>query len=142
MFIDQSFGEKLPKGIDAGLSFWYNPAKRLKISKNMTELRSKPPAKPELVIDFKRHHVSVAGKEVRLRPLEYSIIAILARSASQIITQDQLLEEVWGREYRGDRHILQVTVSRLRRSIGDNARNPLYIRTHAGIGYSLIKQHN
>jgi len=56
-----------------------------------------------------------------------------------VITHDQLLTEVWGKEYRGDTHILQVAVARLRKKIGDDSSNPKYIATRPGIGYTLRK---
>jgi DNA-binding winged helix-turn-helix (wHTH) protein len=52
-----------------------------------------------------------------------------------MITKDYILTEVWGPEYRGDDHVLQVTVARLRRKIGDYQRNPRYIVTKMGVGY-------
>jgi DNA-binding response OmpR family regulator len=101
-------------------------------------------ARPELhsgrlVIDFEQHRVSVAGKEVKLTATEYKILSLLARHAGRVFTQDQLLEQVWGWEYRGESHILQVTISRLREKIEDNPRDPKYIVTRVGIGYSFPK---
>jgi two-component system KDP operon response regulator KdpE len=93
----------------------------------------------ELIIDFKQHQVSVAGKEVKLTATEYKILSLLASNAGRVFTQDQLLEQVWGWEYRGESHILQVTISRLREKIEDNPRNPKYIVTRVGIGYSFPK---
>ncbi len=91
----------------------------------------------ELSCDFAQHKVMVADEEIRLCPTEYRILFLLARSAGRVLTHDQLLEKVWGWEYRGAGHILQVAMSRLRQKIGDNARNPKYIVTRAGIGYTF-----
>jgi len=93
----------------------------------------------ELVIDFEQHQVSVAGKEVKLTDTEYKILSLLARHPGRVFTQDQLLEKVWGWEYRGENHILQVSISRLREKIEDNPRDPKYILTRVGIGYSFPK---
>jgi DNA-binding response OmpR family regulator len=93
----------------------------------------------ELVIDFEQHRVSVAGNEVKLTATEYKILSLLARHAGRVFTQDQLLEKVWGWEYRGESHILQVSISRLREKIEDNPRDPKYILTRVGIGYSFPK---
>jgi DNA-binding response OmpR family regulator len=93
----------------------------------------------ELVIDFEQHQVTIAGKEVKLTATEYKILSLLASNAGRVFTQDQLLEKVWGWEYRGESHILQVTVSRLREKIEDNPRDPKYILTRVGIGYSFPK---
>jgi len=91
----------------------------------------------KLSIDFAQHKVMVAGKEVRLPPTEYRILSLLAGKASRVFTHDQLLEKVWGWEYRGAKHILQVAVSRLRQKIEDDTRNPKYILTRVGIGYTF-----
>jgi two-component system KDP operon response regulator KdpE len=64
---------------------------------------------------------------------------LLARNAGRVITHEQLLTEVWGREYRGDTHILQVAVARLRKRLGDDPGNPKYIATRPGIGYTFKK---
>ncbi len=93
----------------------------------------------ELVIDFEQHRVSIAGKEVKLTATEYKILSLLARHAGRVFTQDQLLEKVWGWEYRGESHILQVSISRLREKIEDTPRDPKYILTRVGIGYSFPK---
>ncbi len=72
-------------------------------------------------------------------PTEYRILCLLARNAGRVITHDQLLTEVWGKEYRGDTHILQVAVARLRKKLGDDSANPKYVATRPGIGYTLRK---
>jgi len=72
-----------------------------------------------------------------LPPTEYRILCLLARNAGRVITHDHLLTEVWGREYRGDTHILQVAIARLRKKLGDDSSNPKYIVTRPGIGYAF-----
>ena len=91
-----------------------------------------------LSIDFAQHKVMVAGEEVRLSSTEYRILSLLARKVGRVFTHDQLLEKVWGWEYRGATHILQIAISRLRQKIGDDPRNPKYILTKVGIGYTFI----
>ncbi|RLC91478.1 MAG: DNA-binding response regulator [Chloroflexi bacterium] len=93
----------------------------------------------DLVIDFEQHRVSVAGQEVSLTATEFKLLSLLTRNAGRILTQDQLLERIWGWEYRGERHILQVAVARLRQKIGDDPHNPRYIITRVGIGYTFVK---
>jgi len=93
----------------------------------------------QLVIDFDQHKVSVTGKEIKLTATEYKILSLLARYAGRVFTQDQLLEKIWGWEYRGESHILQVTISRLREKIESNPRDPKYILTRVGIGYTFPK---
>jgi DNA-binding response OmpR family regulator len=90
-----------------------------------------------LSIDFNHHLVTIEGKEVLLPPTEYRILCLLARNAGRVLTHDQLLTEVWGREYRSDTHILQVAVARLRKRLGDDPGIPKYIVTRPGIGYTF-----
>jgi DNA-binding response OmpR family regulator len=93
----------------------------------------------DLVIDFEQHRVTVVGEEVGLTATEFKLLSLLTRNAGRVLTQDQLLERIWGWEYRGERHILQVAVARLRQKIGDDPHNPKYIVTKVGIGYTFVK---
>ncbi len=91
----------------------------------------------ELTIDFSQHLVALGGREVALTPTEFSILAYLAQNAGRIVTQDLLLEHVWGSEYLGESHMLQVNVNRLRRKLEEDPTRPRYILTKVGVGYSL-----
>lgn len=91
----------------------------------------------DLTIDYAQHLVTLAGKEITLTPTEYAIIAYLAQNMGRIVTQDLLLEHVWGSEYLGESHMLQVNINRLRRKIEADPSQPRYILTRVGVGYSL-----
>jgi DNA-binding response OmpR family regulator len=91
----------------------------------------------EMSIDLAQHLVTVRGEEVQLTPIEYRLLAYMAQNAGRVVTQDLLLEHVWGPEYVGESHLLQVNVNRLRRKIEDDATLPRYILTKPGIGYLL-----
>lgn len=93
----------------------------------------------DLIIDFQQHSVTMAGEEAGLTATEYKLLSLLARNAGRILTQDQLLERIWGWEYHGERHILQVAVARLRQKLGDDPHDPKYIVTKVGIGYTFLK---
>jgi DNA-binding response OmpR family regulator len=94
----------------------------------------------ELTIDYTQHLVMMRGQEVTLTPTEYRILAYLAQNAGRVVTQDLLLEHVWGLEYLGESHLLQVNVDRLRRKIEDYHAHPRYLLTKVGVGYLLAKQ--
>ncbi len=94
----------------------------------------------ELVVDFTKHMVSLEEQEVNLTPKEYSLLCYLAHNASRILTLDQILNKVWGEEYSGEAHLLQVTIARLRKKLRDDARNPRYILNKPGMGYMLVKE--
>ena len=93
----------------------------------------------DLVVDPAQHKVTLRGQEIILTATEYKLLAYLVRNAGCIVTPDQILEKVWGEEYVGETHLLQVTMARLRHKLQDDAKNPKYISTRAGIGYMLVK---
>jgi DNA-binding response OmpR family regulator len=94
----------------------------------------------ELTIDFAQHLVTMGGQEIELTPTEYRILAYLAQNSGRVMTQDLLLEHVWGSEYVGEGHMLQVNINRLRRKIEPDLMHPSYILTKVGIGYLLAAQ--
>jgi DNA-binding response OmpR family regulator len=94
----------------------------------------------DLEIDYSQHLVKMAGREVTLTPTEYRILAYLAQNAGRVLTQDLLLEHVWGGEYLGESHMLQVNINRLRRKLEVDPTHPRYILTKVGVGYYLAAQ--
>ncbi len=90
-----------------------------------------------LLVDYSQHMVIMSGREIALTPTEYRIIAYLAQNAGRVVTQDLLLEHVWGPEYLGESHMLQVNINRLHRKLEVDATQPRYILTKVGVGYSL-----
>jgi DNA-binding response OmpR family regulator len=93
----------------------------------------------DLVIDFSSHRVMVNNSELKLTSTEYKLLSYISLNAGRVITPDQLLHKVWGEEYMGAPHLLQVNVARLRKKLGDNAKKPIYIMTRPGIGYIMAK---
>jgi DNA-binding response OmpR family regulator len=94
----------------------------------------------ELEVDYVQHLVTLRGREVTLTPTEYRILAYLAQNAGRVVTQDLLLDHVWGPEYIGESHMLQVNINRLRRKLEDDHTHPRYLLTKVGIGYLLATQ--
>ena len=93
----------------------------------------------DLVIDFAQHQVRLNDRPVKLTATEYQMISYLSRNAGRVVTPDQLLEKVWGEEYCGENHLLQVNIARLRKKIRDEVKNPRFIATLPGIGYMMSK---
>src|SRR5215472_13349495 len=91
----------------------------------------------ELSFDYAQHLVTMAGKPIALTPTEYRLLAYLAQNAGRVITQDLLLEQIWGAEYIGESHMLQVNVNRLRRKLEADPAHPCYLKTKLGVGYVL-----
>jgi DNA-binding response OmpR family regulator len=96
----------------------------------------------DMVVDFTSRRVMVKDRELRLTSTEYRLLSYLSLNAGRVITPDQLLDKVWGEEYVGAPHLLQVNIARLRKKMGDSARDPQYIITRPGIGYIISKLDN
>jgi DNA-binding response OmpR family regulator len=94
----------------------------------------------DLAVDFGQHVVTMQGKEVPLTPIEYRLLSYLIQNAGRVVTHDLLLEHVWGPEYAGESHLLQVNMNRLRRKIEPDAAHPRYILTKVGVGYIFPAQ--
>lgn len=89
----------------------------------------------ELAIDFLRHEVLVRGEAVNLSPTEFRLLGALTRSAGQVLSQDQLLDHVWGEEYAESLDVVRLYIGYLRRKIELDSRNPRLIETVRGFGY-------
>lgn len=93
----------------------------------------------DLMVDFASRRVMVNNTELKLTSTEYKLLSYISQNAGRVITPDQLLDKVWGEEYMGAPHLLQVNIARLRKKLGDNAKKPVYIYTRPGIGYIMSK---
>jgi DNA-binding response OmpR family regulator len=93
-----------------------------------------------LTLDFAQHLVTVGGQEVQLTPVEYRLLVYLVQNAGRVVTQDLLLEHVWGAEYAGESHLLQVNINRLRRKLETDPTHPHYVLTKTGVGYLFTNQ--
>ena len=94
----------------------------------------------DLVIDYDKHQVLIAGANSHLTQNEYKIIALLGRYAGKVITYDYLLKEIWGPGSKGNNQILRVNMANIRRKIEKNPAEPEYIFTEAGVGYRLREE--
>jgi len=88
-----------------------------------------------LTVDIDDRRVCVAGEEIRLTPTEFKLLATFVRHKGQVLTFQQLLEQVWGYEYNNEHHYPRIYVSHLRRKIEPDAKNPTYIQNEYGVGY-------
>jgi two-component system KDP operon response regulator KdpE len=94
----------------------------------------------DLQVDFRRRRVVIRGQQVHLTPTEYDLLQMLIQNSGQVITHTDLLTHVWGPEYRNDLAILRVNISRLRQKLEEDARQPGYIVTVPGVGYTLPEE--
>lgn len=90
-----------------------------------------------LRIDLARREVSVEGHPASLTRKEFALLALLARNAGRVVTQPQLLRELWGPTHEEDTHYLRILVAKLRQKLGDDAAAPRWIITEPGVGLRL-----
>lgn len=90
-----------------------------------------------LEIDEPRHEVRVDGTPVELTATEFGVLATLARDPGVVVSRSALLERVWGPEFIGDDHLVDVHVANLRRKLGDDPAAPRFVETVRAVGYRL-----
>ena len=91
----------------------------------------------DLRIDFARAEVFLDEMTIFLSATEYRLLLQFAQNLGRVMTSEELLENVWGFEYREDKEILWVSISRLRQKLEQNPKSPTHIVTRAGLGYSM-----
>ncbi len=142
-----SEGEKV-RALDAGANDYVT--KPFGIQEFLARIRSLLRQAPEsgqvesavvigpLNIDLAYRRVSLGDVEVALTRKEYAVLAQLARHPGRVITQQQLLKDIWGPTHVEDTHYLRIVVGHLRQKLGDDPAAPQYIVTEAGVGYRLV----
>jgi two-component system KDP operon response regulator KdpE len=91
----------------------------------------------DMRIDLDKREVFVGAKAIELTPTEYKMLCVLAKHVGKVVTYQQLLREVWGKNAEENNHYLRIYAQHLRRKLADNPMLPKYIMTEAGIGYRL-----
>jgi two-component system, OmpR family, KDP operon response regulator KdpE len=95
----------------------------------------------KLVIDLAQRLVELDGNRVKLTPTEYELLKILASNAGKVITQRQLLQQVWGgHHHESDSHYLRIYIGHLRKKLEEDPTRPKFIETEPGIGYRFQLQ--
>jgi two-component system KDP operon response regulator KdpE len=90
-----------------------------------------------LTINFTNREVHVAGRRVKLTPIEYRLLVELARNPDRVISIETLLEKVWGPECISDRGFVKQYIYRLRAKLGGEEDKPRFLTTERGMGYRL-----
>jgi two-component system KDP operon response regulator KdpE len=91
-----------------------------------------------LRIDFDRREIWLEGKLVKLRPTEYRLLYHLVQNAGWVVSHDQLLQKVWGYEYRDEPHYVRLYINYLRQKLEKDPSDPRYILTERGVGYRFV----
>jgi two-component system, OmpR family, KDP operon response regulator KdpE len=89
----------------------------------------------DFTVDLAAKRVVRAGADVRLTPTEWQLLEVLVRNADRLVTQRQLLAEVWGPGYQNEASYLRVYVANLRRKLEPDPSVPRYLLTEPGMGY-------
>lgn len=91
-----------------------------------------------LRINYAAATVWVDGEEIHLTPIEYKLLCLLAKNTGRVLTHNTILKEVWA-GYEGDTSPVRVFMATLRKKIERDPSHPVYIQTHIGIGYRMVR---
>jgi DNA-binding response OmpR family regulator len=89
----------------------------------------------ELTVDFARREVWMGEEEVSLTALQFDLLATLASRPGLVFSRRQLLERVWGDDYFGSDHVVDVHIANLRKKVEEDPSDPRYVQTVRGVGY-------
>lgn len=146
--------EQIAEGLDIGADeFMLKPLRKIEFQARVKALlRRARPLEPDgnddvtayhddyLAVDLDARRVHVDGSEIRLTPTEFRLLATFIKRRGQVLTFQQLLEQVWGFEYTREHHYPRIYVSHLRRKIEPDFKTPTYIQNEYGIGYRFVGQ--
>jgi two-component system KDP operon response regulator KdpE len=90
---------------------------------------------PDFTIDLAVKRVMRAGREVKLTPTEWGVVEVLVRHQGKLVSQTQLLKEVWGPQYGQETNYLRVFIAQVRRKLEPQPSTPRYFITEPGMGY-------
>jgi len=89
-------------------------------------------------VDLEKRRATRDGAEVHLTPIEFRLVAALAKHLGMVVTQRQLLTEVWGPSHAADTHYLRIYMKQLRDKLEADPVQPKYLVTETGVGYRLL----
>ncbi len=92
-----------------------------------------------LRVDLAHRDVRLDGIPLALARKEYALLALLVAHAERVVTQPQILRELWGPTHDGDTHYLRILVGKLRHKLGDDASSPMWIVTEPGVGLRFTR---
>jgi two-component system KDP operon response regulator KdpE len=95
-----------------------------------------------LSIDLAKREVLLDGLPLSLTRKEYAVLALLLRHAGRVVTQQQLLREVWGASHVQDSQYLRIVIGKLRQKLGDDPTQPRWLKTEPGVGYRFVGRSN
>lgn len=94
----------------------------------------------DLYINFEKRQIFVNEKELRLTPVEYKLVSLLAHNSGKVMTNTAIMTKIWGPYVTPDNGIIRVNIANIRRKIEENPADPKYIFTEPGIGYRMVEE--
>jgi two-component system KDP operon response regulator KdpE len=92
----------------------------------------------DVAVDLKTRQITRAGAPVRMTPTEFRLLAVLVHNAGRVVSNPQLLREVWGPGSRGNPHYLRIYMGHLRQKLEADPTRPQFFLTETGVGYRLF----
>ena len=93
----------------------------------------------DLVIDYAAGRVYLAGQELKLTPIEYRLLCLLAQNVGKILTHKYITQKIWGIGWENNIASLRVFMATLRKKLETSQDSPTYIQTQIGVGYRMLK---
>ena len=93
----------------------------------------------DLVIDYAAGCAYLAGQELKLTPIEYRLLCLLAQNVGKILTHKYITQKIWGIGWENNIASLRVFMATLRKKLETSQDSPTYIQTHIGVGYRMLK---
>jgi two-component system KDP operon response regulator KdpE len=92
----------------------------------------------DVTVDLNERSVTKSGQAVHLTPTEYRLLTVLLHNAGRVVTNPQLLRQVWGPSHSESGHYLRVYMGHLRAKLEDDPAQPKYLQTETAVGYRLV----
>ncbi|NMM37307.1 MAG: two-component system response regulator KdpE [Glaciimonas sp.] len=92
----------------------------------------------DVKVDLKARLVTKTGQQVHLTPIEYRLLTVLVKHIGRVVTNPQLLQEVWGPSHLDSSHYLRIYMGHLRHKLEDDPAQPKYLLTETAVGYRLL----
>lgn len=92
----------------------------------------------DIVVDTAAHSVTLRGERIEFAPKTFELLRVLAQNAGQVVSAEQLIEQVWGVEFAGESQVVYVHVHWVRERIEADPSNPKRLVTVRGVGYKLM----
>ena len=93
----------------------------------------------DLVIDYAAGRAYLAGQELKLTPIEYRLLCLLAQNVGKILTHNYITQKIWGIGWENNIASLRVFMATLRKKLETSQDSPTYIQTQIGVGYRMLK---